>query len=77
MVIKLRNAKDLDWNNSMKEKDTTVPYVSSVYTLETLIKTIIPTAIFGTDELGQVIIFTQYTTDEDGNLTFFEVTKND
>jgi len=57
----------------MNTSDNIKPYVDSVYALETLILTFIPTAKFFYDPHGQVIIYTDLMTDEDGNLIPFKI----
>ena len=49
------------------------PYVDSIYTMQTLILNFIPTAKFGYDAHGQVIIYTDLMTDDDGNLIPFKL----
>ena len=44
------------------------PVVDNVYSLETLILTFIPSADFNYDNDGQIIIYTNLYTDDDGNL---------
>jgi hypothetical protein len=54
---------------SSKFKNKTVkPAVENVYSLETLISTFIPSADFDYDNDGQIIIYTNLYTDDDGNL---------
>jgi hypothetical protein len=57
----------------MNTSDDKTLFVNSVYTLETLILNFIPTAKFTYDPHGQVIIYTDLMTDEDGNLIPFKV----
>ena len=60
-----------------QEKDSHIivndkrPYVKDVYSMETLILNFIPSAVFTYDIHGQVVIFTDLMTDEDGNLIPF------
>jgi hypothetical protein len=51
--------------------DNNKPFVDSVYSLETLISSFIPSAVIMYDLHGQVIIHTDLMTDEDGNLIPF------
>ena len=44
------------------------PPVENVYSLETLVSTFIPSADFDYDNDGQIIIYTNLYTDDDGNL---------
>ena len=44
------------------------PIVDSVYALETLIASFIPSVDFDYDNEGQIIIYTNLYTDDDGNL---------
>jgi hypothetical protein len=44
------------------------PIVENVYSLETLVSTFIPSADFDYDNDGQIIIYTNLYTDDDGNL---------
>jgi hypothetical protein len=44
------------------------PPVENVYSLETLVSTFIPSADFDYDNEGQIIIYTNLYTDDDGNL---------
>ena len=44
------------------------PSVENVYSLETLVSTFIPSADFDYDNEGQIIIYTNLYTDNDGNL---------
>jgi hypothetical protein len=53
--------------NKSKNK-TKKPCVENVYSLETLISTFIPSADFNYDNDGQIIIYTNLYTDDDGNL---------
>ena len=53
-------------NKSKKQSDK--PFVENVYSLETLIATFIPSADFDYDNEGQIIIYTNLYTDDDGNL---------
>jgi len=48
------------------------PYAKDVYSLETLILNFIPSAQFVYDIHGQIIIYTDLMTDEDGNLIQFK-----
>lgn len=48
-----------------------IPYTKDVYTMETLILNFIPSAVFTYDIHGQVVIYTDLMTDEDGNLIPF------
>jgi hypothetical protein len=50
------------------KKQADKPIVDSVYTLETLVSTFIPSADFDYDNEGQIIIYTNLYTDDDGNL---------
>lgn len=50
--------------NKQKEK----LIVDSVYALETLVSSFIPSADFDYDNDGQIIIYTNLYTDDDGNL---------
>lgn len=55
----------------MKKKTknkTNKPFVENVYSLETLILTFIPSADFDYDNEGQIVIYTNLYTDDDGNL---------
>lgn len=55
----------------MKKKTknkTNKPFVENVYSLETLVSTFIPSADFDYDNEGQIIIYTNLYTDDDGNL---------
>jgi hypothetical protein len=47
---------------------TNKPSVENVYSLETLVSTFIPSADFDYDNEGQIIIYTNLYTDDDGNL---------
>jgi len=47
---------------------TNKPSVENVYSLETLVSTFIPSADFDYDNEGQIIIYTNLYTDNDGNL---------
>jgi|Laugresu1bdmlbdd_1035124.scaffolds.fasta_scaffold25120_5 hypothetical protein len=49
------------------------PYVKDVYSLETLILNFIPGADFDYDNEGQLIIYTNLSTDDDGNLIEFTI----
>ena len=51
---------------SKKQKEK--PIVDSVYALETLITSFVPSADFDYDNEGQIIIYTNLYTDDDGNL---------
>ena len=51
-------------SKEQKEK----PIVDSVYALETLVASFIPSADFDYDNEGQIIIYTNLYTDDDGNL---------
>ena len=51
---------------SKKQADR--PIVENVYSLETLVSTFIPSADFDYDNDGQIIIYTNLYTDDDGNL---------
>ena len=53
-------------NKSKKQSDK--PFVENVYSLETLIASFIPSADFDYDNDGQIIIYTNLYTDDDGNL---------
>jgi hypothetical protein len=57
----------------MKTPNDKTPYVESVYSLETLILNFIPSAKFTYDPHGQVLIYTDLMTDDDGNLIPFKV----
>ena len=48
-----------------------LPYVKDVYNLETLVLNFIPSAVFTYDIHGQLVIYTDLMTDEDGNLIPF------
>lgn len=48
------------------------PYIKDVYTFETFILNFVPSAKFAYDPHGQVIIYTDLMTDEDGNLIPFK-----
>ncbi len=50
------------------KKQADKPIVDSVYTLETLVSTFVPSADFDYDNEGQIIIYTNLYTDDDGNL---------
>ena len=50
------------------KKQADKPIVDSVYALETLVSTFIPSADFDYDNDGQIIIYTNLYTDDDGNL---------
>jgi hypothetical protein len=50
------------------KKQTNKPVVENVYSLQTLIATFIPSADFDYDNEGQLIIYTNLHTDDDGNL---------
>ena len=49
------------------------PYAKDVYSLETLILNFIPSADFDYDNEGQLIIYTNLSTDDDGNLIQFTI----
>jgi hypothetical protein len=51
---------------SKKQKEK--PIVDSVYALETLVSSFIPSADFDYDNEGQIIIYTNLYTDDDGDL---------
>jgi len=53
-------------NKSKEQKEK--PIVDNVYALETLIASFVPSADFDYDNEGQVIIYTNLYTDDDGNL---------
>ena len=48
------------------------PYFDNVYTLESFVLNFVPSAKFTYDPYGQVIIYTDLMTDEDGNLIPFQ-----
>ena len=50
------------------KKQADKPIVDSVYALETLVASFIPSADFDYDNEGQIIIYTNLYTDDDGNL---------
>ena len=50
------------------KKQADKPIVDSVYALETLVSTFIPSADFDYDNEGQIVIYTNLYTDDDGNL---------
>ena len=50
------------------KKQTNKTFVENVYSLETLIASFIPSADFDYDNEGQIIIYTNLYTDDDGNL---------
>jgi hypothetical protein len=54
--------------SSKFKNKTAKPAVENVYSLETLISTFIPSADFDYDNDGQIIIYTNLYTDDDGNL---------
>lgn len=63
--------KTLGWMYQMKNKfkeQKDKPIVDSVYALETLVTSFIPSADFDYDNEGQLIIYTNLHTDDDGNL---------
>jgi len=53
-----------------------IPYTKDVYSMETLILSFIPSAIFIYDIHGQIVIYTDLMTDEDGNLIPFAFDPN-
>ena len=53
------------------------PFINNVYALETLICSVIPSAVIMYDLHGQVIIHTDLMTDEDGNLIPFAFDPNE
>jgi hypothetical protein len=50
------------------KKQKQKPIVNSVYALETLVSSFIPSADFDYDNEGQIIIYTNLYTDDDGDL---------
>jgi len=63
--------------NQNTKLNNKIPYAKDVYSMETLILTFIPSAVFTYDIHGQVVIYTDLMTDEDGNLIPFAFNSED